>query len=103
MPTCEKLRRDIEEQALGLFNAPRCTDLVGLEKQIAEVTAHMKYTWPEQRCEYYDAKVKRARQQQQNVFDSFEWFCSFSNLSLYSCFPFVSMLFPDGLAISLRS
>ena len=64
VPRCGQLRRDREEQALGFFSAPRCTDFVGLEKQIAQVTAHMKYTWPEQRCEYYDGKVKRVRQQQ---------------------------------------
>lgn len=64
MPTCPQLRRDLEEEASGVLDAPRCTDLVGVDKQIAEVTAHMKYTWPEQRSAYYDAKDKRVRQEQ---------------------------------------
>ena len=35
-----------------------------MEKQIAQITAHMKYTWPEQRSAYYDVKDKRVRLEQ---------------------------------------
>ena len=64
MPTCPKLRDDLEQEALGDLGAPQCTELVGVDKQIAALTAHMKYTWPEQRSAYYDAKGKRVRLEQ---------------------------------------
>ena len=42
---CEKAKSDIDLQALGLQAVPRAADLEGEDKRIAQIVAHLKYTW----------------------------------------------------------
>ena len=59
---CPKAKLDAEQQSLGVLPVPRASELVGVEKRLAEVVANLKYTWVEQRSAHYDSKDKRVRQ-----------------------------------------
>jgi len=61
---CAKAREQLALQQQGDLDAPRVADLDGLDKKLAQVVAHLKYTWLEQRTRDYDARRPRAQESQ---------------------------------------
>ena len=61
---CPVALRELEQQARDGLPAPRTSDLYGLDKRLAKVVAHLKYTWVEQRTGVYDARKPRAQERQ---------------------------------------
>ena len=47
---------------MGLVPVTRSAQLVGVEKRLHEVRAHLKYVWTDQRTSVYDEKRPRAQQ-----------------------------------------
>jgi len=59
---CAKAKEDLRAQALGTLAVPKTRDLVGEEKKIVQIIAHLKYTWIEQRSEACDQLKPRAQE-----------------------------------------
>ena len=61
---CPKAKEQLAQKLAGQLPVPRTGDLEGLDKRMAQVVAHLKYTWVEQRTAKYDARVPRAQEKQ---------------------------------------
>ena len=61
---CPLAQRQLEMQNEGLLPTPRAQDLDGVEKKLAQLVAHLKYTWREQRTSQYEERRPRAQESQ---------------------------------------
>ena len=61
---CPLARRQLAMQDEGLLPVPRAQDLEGVEKKLAQLVAHLKYTWIEQRTSQYEERRPRAQESQ---------------------------------------
>ena len=61
-PGCPRAEQDALDEMLGIVPVTRSAELVGTERQLHQVRAHLKYTWTDQRTETYEGKRPRARQ-----------------------------------------
>jgi hypothetical protein len=57
-----KAAADAKDEMVGLVPVTRSAELVGVEKRLHEVRAHLKYVWTDQRTVVYDEKRPRAQQ-----------------------------------------
>jgi hypothetical protein len=59
---CPSAAQDALDEMLGIVPVTRSAELVGTERQLHHVRAHLKYVWTDQRTQTYEEKRPRARQ-----------------------------------------
>ena len=61
---CPKAKALLDAQASGKAVVHRTKELTGKDRQLAAFVQKLRYTWPEQRNDIYEAREPRARERQ---------------------------------------